>query len=170
MPGVPRGNQISVTCCKQSWTLRYATASEWISAVLTDDMSAVFPGMIRARDADRMFELWFEMPDMHRRCINVARVALSRASGREWIWSYNLIRECIASWTHINGGLLRQGVDSSKLDLSDWLDAAYSFFDEHLSTQDKAGFQARLKMMPKGMTGVRPAMSSRQELLAFAMD
>lgn len=133
-------------------------------------MSGVFPGLVRGRDAERLFDLWLDVPDMQRRCINVARVALGRASGREWIWAYNLIREASASWVHLNGSLIREGVDVDKVRLDHWMDAAFTVFMERLEDKAKAGFEARLRMVPKGIGGPRPAMSSKSDLLAFALD
>lgn len=108
---------------------------------------------------------------MHRRSTNVARVALGRASGREWHWTYNLIKECAASWPYLNGMLVRQGVHAGSETLPDWLDAAYTLLRELMDEKERKALDVRLRQVPKGLTvAVRPAMSSRAELLAFGAD
>jgi hypothetical protein len=132
-------------------------------------MCGIFPGLVRGRDAADMMDLWLDVPDMQRRCINVSRVALSRESGREWFWAYNLIKECWGSWPYLNGMLVRQGVRADREPLADWLDAAYTLLRELLDEKARLALESRLRQVPRGVKA-RPVMSSRQDLMGFAAD
>ena len=172
MPSVYRSS-VTVTCLKYPYRLREASAYDWITATRSPDMCLIFPGLIDDEDAEVMFEAQIACPDIRTRCVNVARVALGRESGREWHWTYNLIDEAWKSWPHVNGNLLRQGVNSSEVTLADWVDAAFSFLATLGSEQDQAAFDARLRRIPRDAQGSVvsvPRMSSRAELLAFAAD
>jgi hypothetical protein len=134
-------------------------------------MSGVFPGFLGTSDAAWMVDQWLEVPDMQKRCINVARVALGRASGREWFWAYNLIKECAASWPYLNGMLTRQGVRASDETLADWLDAAYTLLRELMDDKERKALELRLRKIPRdAVAPVRIAKSTRAELMAFGAD
>lgn len=134
-------------------------------------MSGLFPGLVRAADAERIFDLLLELPEAQRRCTNVARVALARASGREWSWSYNLIEECAKSWPYINGMLVRQGVRAVDEPLADWLDSAYTLLRELYGDKERDALESRLRRVPRGaVMPVKKPMSTRAELMAFGAD
>lgn len=90
------------------------------------------------------------------------------------MWTFNLIQESVASWTQLNGILVRGGVRAGVEQLPDWLDAAYTVFHELLgpSQNEWTAFESRLKRAPKGVAVSRSQvkMSSRADLLAFAAD
>jgi hypothetical protein len=119
-----------------------------------------------------MVDQWLEVPDMQRRCINVARVALGRASGREWYWAYNLILKCVESWPYINGMLVRQGVRADTEPLADFLDAAYTLMRELRDDKGRTALDSELSRIPKDAiaSGIKPKMSGRGDLMAFARD
>jgi hypothetical protein len=141
-----------------------------MQAALSEDMAGVFPGLVAGRDVEEVFGLWMSEPDMQRRCINVSRKALERAGNREWHWTLNMIKEIQAAWTHLNGKLVREGVRATETDLDDYLDAAYTMFAELLKEKEFKAFETRLRRIPGGSLSIRPRMSSRQDLLAFAKD
>lgn len=132
-------------------------------------MSAIFPGMIKDSDAEEMFRIWLENPEAKDRCILTSRRALERAGLREWHWTINMIKEIQGSWTHLNGLLTRQGVSASRSTLPDYLDAAYTLFEEKLGENEFKAFETRLRKIPGGLS-IRPKFSTRQDLLAFAKD
>jgi hypothetical protein len=166
-----RWGRVTVQCFGRRWSLRDAPALDWILAYRSPDLSEVFPGLIRVGDAEAMWALWASRDDMERRCLNVARVALGRAAGREWHWAGNLIDEALQSWPYINGMLVRQGVRAHKTSLADWLDACYTLLRETYDKDGRAALDTRLRRMPRGVAGTfRPKMSSRSELMAFAAD
>lgn len=159
-----------VRCFGRYWKLRDAPASEWMQAVLTEDMAGIWPGLVADDDAAELFDLWMSEPDMRRRCLNVSRKALERAGNREWYWTLNLVREITSAWTHLNGKLVREGVRANRTSLDDYLDAAYTMFAELLKEKEFKAFETRLRRIPAGAHLVKPRMSSRADLLAFAKD
>lgn len=142
-----------------------------MQAAISEDMAGIFPGLVADEDSEAIFRLWMSEPDMQGRCVNVSRKALGRASGREWHWSLNMIKEIQESWTQINGKLVRDGVIADRTSLSDYLDAAYTLFAQLLPEKDFKAFETRLRRIPAGSYAVaKPRMSSRADLLAFAKD
>ena len=108
---------------------------------------------------------------MQVRCVNVSYAALGRASGRDWLWSLNLIQECWDAWIQVNGNLVREGVRADDTDLADWLDAAYSMLLERLDKAGREALNLRLQKTPQGVSHlVTPPMSTRGDLMAFARD
>lgn len=166
------GDDLVVTCVGQPWRLKTVSAERWVKAVLVPEMAGVFPGLLRNKDTLRFFDLWDEYPDMPRRCMNVSMVALGRASRREWHWAYNMIQSAAQSWPQVNGLLVRQGVRADSESLHNWIDACYTLIMERKSDDEKATFDNILTRTPKFAiaAGVKPRMSSRAELLAFAAD
>lgn len=168
MPSAPVSEPIVVTCLGRVWILPGHSAWDWILAVFDDeDLTRVFPGMVDDDDVEEMFVAQMTVADIDRRCVNVARVALGRASGREWWWTVNLIKEVLKSWTIINGYLVRHGVRASETSLSDWLDAAYTQLREMVDDKERAALEMRLKIPPRNTTAV---ITTRAALLAFAAD
>lgn len=143
-----------------------------MEAAVSTDMADVFPGLVEADDAAEMYGLWASEADMAARCARVSQRALGRASGREWHFALNLIKEIQGSWTHLNGLLVREGVRSGKENLADYLDAAYTVFQQRLDPDALKAFDARMRKIPTGSGAayVKPAMSTRDQLLAFAKD
>lgn len=170
MPSARSGERIWVTCAGRSWHLRRASAEDWIQAALSPELSGVFPGLVADSDAAECFDLWATVPDMHRRALNVSRVALGRAARREWTWAYNMIQEASGCWTHLNGMLVRQGVRAGSELLPDWLDAAYTLLRETKDDKGRTALDTALSRTPKFAVdaGITPRMSGRDELLAFA--
>lgn len=172
---MPRGRDgdrwgpVWVKCFGRYWHLQDVPASVWIEAMSAPELAGVFPGLVRDEDAGALFGLWATEPDMRTRCTLVAQRALGRASGREWHWSANLITEIQQSWTHLNGLLVREGVRSSSTSLSDYLDAAYTLLLGKLDAEKTKALDTRLRRLPSGLI-IKPKMSSRADLVAFARD
>lgn len=169
-PDVERWGRVVVKCFGRYWQLRDVPASEWMAAAITPDHAGIFPGLVDDDDAGDIFELFMVEPDLQRRGARVAQKALERASGREWHWALNLIREIQGSWTHLNGLMVRDGVLASQVSLSNYLDAAYTVFGEKLKPDDFKAFETRLRRIPGTGFSSRPRMSSREELMGFAAD
>lgn len=116
-----------------------------------------------------MWECWEKFPDMERRCINTARVALGRVARREWWWAHNMINEAVESWTALNGRLVREGVRAADTILPDWLDASFTVLAESYSEEaERSAFIARLNTPPKNVHVATSNTSTRAALLAFA--
>lgn len=108
---------------------------------------------------------------MQVRCLNVSYAALGRASGRDWLWSLNLIQECWDAWIQVNGILVREGVRADQENLADWLDAAYSLLVERTDKAGREALDLRLRKTPKGVSHlIVPPMSTREDLMSFARD
>lgn len=165
-------DDLVVTCVGRPWKLKAASADQWVRAVLMPEMAGVFPGMLRGSQALDFFDLWDQFPNMPRRCLNVSMVALARASGREWFWAYNMIETAAQSWPHVNGLLVREGVRADAESLHNWLDACYTLILERKNEEDRVAFENSLTRVPRFAiaAGVKPRMSSRAELMAFAAD
>jgi hypothetical protein len=170
MPSAP-GSDIWIRAFGRTWQLRDAPASVWMLGATSPDMAGIFPGLIRGRDAHAMNALWGSHRDVEARCRLAAQRALGYASGREWFWAYNLIKESYKSWTHLNGKLVREGVRADRTPLPDWLDASYTMFHELLHEEAALkAFDMRLRQVPASSGAVAVAMSSKTDLMAFAAD
>lgn len=170
-PESDRWGRVPVHCFGRTWWLQDVPAFTWIMAYKSDEMSEVFPGLTDLDDAEDLYRLWLDVPDMRRRAENVARVAFGRASGREWYWAGNLVDESLKSWTYINGMLVRQGVRATETSLPDWLDASYTLMRELMDEKGRTALDIRLRRIPRdALTTMRPTFSNRSALLAFAAD
>lgn len=167
-----RWGRVGVRCFGRVWVLRDVPASTWMEAAVSTDMAGIFPGLVESDDAAELYSLWSSEADMATRCTRVSQRALGRAAGREWHFALNLVKEVQGSWTHLNGLLVREGVRSDRVSLADYLDAAYTVFQEKLDKDNLKAFDARLRKMPSGAGTLysKPAMSTRDQLLAFAKD
>ena len=165
------GSNVWVHVHGRYWHLRDVPAVDWIHAAVSEDMVGIWPGLVDDADAEQLFDLWMTEPDMRARSSRVARKALERAGNREWHWSLNMIKEIRDSWTYLNGLLVRQGVRADQVNLDDYLDAAYTVFQEKLPGDDLKAFNTRLRKIPAGVgEPAKPRMSSRADLMQFAKD
>lgn len=167
-----RPSEVVVAVAGHKFTLNARTAAEWIGAIATDfdELAGIMPGLIADEDLDLMERIMEDHPDFHERWIHCARTALGRAGGRDWWWTLHLCQEALGTWLYINGLLLRQGVDSKKMGLPDWLDACYTLYWQNASEEDKIKLDMRLSMRPKGVA-VRQSSSQVDKMLAdFAAD
>lgn len=167
-----RPARVSVVCCQREWALHLDTAYQWLGAVGfdLDDLSGVFPGAIGDDDVDTMHHLSLSHPDIERRWLNAARVALGRGAGRDWWWSLNLIRKSLQGWQYINGKLLLSGVHATNVPLPDWLDACYMLLWSGCDEQGRMKLDLELSMPPAGVA-LRQTKEAKQKMLAdFAAD
>lgn len=135
-----------------------------------DGLSGVFPGSIADVDVDAMYHLALSDPDIERRWLNAARVAVGRGGGRDWWWSVNLVKRCLAGWPYINGKLLLSGVSARGLPLPDWLDAAYMLLWSGCDEKERIKLDLELSLPPAGV-GIRQSKAAKQRMLAdFAAD
>lgn len=155
-----------------SFALEATTASQWLGAIAVDPegLAGVMPGLIADDDLEAMEAIMSSHPDIDRRWINAARMALQRAGGRDWWWTLNLSRQALGAWIYINGMLLRQNIDSARTGLPDWLDACYTMLWERGKEEDRTKLDLQLSMRPKGV-GVRQTKAAIAEMTsAFAAD
>lgn len=165
-----RPTQVTVHCLGMDLVLQAQTAADWIGAVGVDvdDLTGIIPGLVADVDVPDLVSVFCANTDGRRRVMNAARTALGRASGRDWWWSLNLTRECLHSWTFVNGILLRQNVDSGKLSYPDWLDAAYMLMWERCDSEGQTKLDTVLQKVPAGVA--LSAKAVRASLEAFAAD
>lgn len=167
-----RPTRVTVTCAERGWTLDLDTAYQWVGAVGfdLDTLAGVFPGSIGDDDVDAMYHLALSCPDIDRRWLNAARVALGRGGGRDWWWSLNLIRKSLQSWPYINGKLLLSGVSAAHVPLPDWLDACYMLLWSNCDEQSRIKLDLELSMPPAGVA-IRQTKEAKEKMLAdFAAD
>lgn len=163
---------MSVTCLQRRWTLDLDTAHQWVGAVGfdLDTLAGVFPGSLCDDDVDTMHHLAMSCPDIDRRWLNAARVAVGRGGGRDWWWSLNLIRKALSGWPYINGKLLLSGLSARQLPLSDWLDACYMLLWSGCDEQGRIKLDLELSMPPAGIA-IRQTRAAKEKMLAdFAAD
>lgn len=168
-----RPSQVTVTCFQRNWTLQLYTAYDWVGSIGydMDTLVGVLPGAVDDSELDDMWAYCRDTnTDFERRCLNAARVALGRGSGRDWWWSLNLIRRCLQSWPYINGMLLLRGVDAAKLPLPSWLDAAYMLLWENSDDEGRTKLDLELGIPPAGVAVKRAPGSTRAMMQAFAAD
>lgn len=117
-----------------------------------------------------MYHLALSDPDIERRWLNAARVAVGRGSGRDWWWSVNLARRALGGWAYINGKLLLGGVSARELPLPDWLDACYMLLWGNCDEQGRIKLDLELSMPPAGIA-IRQSRAEKSKMVAeFAAD
>lgn len=170
---------IGLTFYGRSWTIKNPCAYEWVLAVRQDPVriSRVFPGLVKSRQLDDMLAVMDELQwtpeglaDLERRWLNCARVALARASGRDWWRALNLINKILETWTALNGSLLLSGVDARRMPLSSWLDAAYVQLLRSTPDEGRQKLELELSTPPRGIPLKQSTASVRASLAAFAAD
>lgn len=135
-----------------------------------ETLAGVFPGAIGDSDVEHMFRTGLELPDIDRRWVNAARVALGRGAGRDWWWARNLIKRSLQSWPYINGALLLSGVQAKEATLPDWLDACYMLLWRPVDEQARVKLDLELSAPPAGVA-IRKSKQQTQQMLAdFAAD
>ena len=117
-----------------------------------------------------MYHLAMSDPDVERRWLNAARVAVGRGSGRDWWWSVNLIRKALGGWAYINGKLLLSGVSAKDVSLPDWLDACYMLLWSGCDEQGQIKLDLELSLPPAGVAIRRSKAEKEKMLAAFAAD
>lgn len=117
-----------------------------------------------------MYHLALQHPDIERRWVNAARVAVGRGSGRDWWWSVNLIRRSLQGWPYINGKLLLSGVSARNLPLPDWLDACYMLLWSNCDEKERLKLDLELSLPPAGV-GIRQTKAQKVKMAeSFAAD
>lgn len=117
-----------------------------------------------------MHDLALSDPDIERRWLNAARVAVGRGGGRDWWWSVNLIRRALGGWPYINGKLLLSGVDAHHLPFPDWLDACYMLLWGGCDENGRIKLDLELSMPPAGVA-VRQSKAAKVKMAeSFAAD
>lgn len=117
-----------------------------------------------------MYHLALSDPNISRRWLNAARVAVARGSGRDWWWSVNLIRRALGGWPYINGKLLLSGVSARHLLLPDWLDACYMLLWSGCDENGRMKLDLELSMPPVGVA-LRQSKAAKVRMAeSFAAD
>ena len=172
-------DNLSLTFYGQTWAVNNPCAYDWVLAIRQDPvrMSRVFPGFVKSRQLDDMLDVMNELQqtpeglaDLERRWLNCARVALSRASGRDWWRALNLINKILDNWTALNGSLLLSGVDARRMPLPSWLDAAYVQLMRSTPDDGRQKLELELSTPPRGIALKQSKASVRASLAAFAAD
>lgn len=174
MPTRRARRSLEVTFAGQTWELRDPQAYEWLLILRADpkDLSHVFPGLLRDRDIDRMLSTMadLEVGDFQRRCTNVARAAITRATGWEWWRCLNLVTRALDNWTIVNGTMLLEGCDAQEMELPSWLSAAYVAMIRHLDQEGRMKFEFEIDKPPAGIQVRQSPAKVRQSMAAFAAD
>jgi len=149
-------------------TARYAC--QWIGAIAMDtkNLYGIMPGLVKDDDLEDMYQISLAHPDIETRWWYAARTALGRAGGRDWWWAHNLSTRSLSAWTHINGILLRQGVDARKICFPDWLDACYSMLWVNADEEHRIKLDMELSARPRGIAVAQSPASVRQMAVQFA--
>lgn len=135
-----------------------------------DTLAGVFPGSIGDDDVDAMHHLALSDPDIERRWLNAARVAVGRGGGRDWWWCVNLSRKALGGWAYINGKLLLSGVSARDMSLPDWLDACYMLLWGGCDENGRTKLDLELSLPPAGVAIRRSKAATEKMLADFAAD
>ena len=167
-----RPDRVSVTVAGHRFALEATTASQWLGAIATDieGLYGIMPGLVQDDDLDLMQELVDTHDDITTRWFYAARTALGRAGGRDWWWTWNLAGKALRTWIYINGILLRQGIDSRKMPLPDWLDACYTMLWQGADEEHRIKLDMELCLPPRGVAVKRTPEAAREMMQAFAAD
>ena len=167
-----RPARVAVSALGRHWELHLDSAYQWVGAMGwdLDTLAGVFPGSIDDDDVDSMHYLAVSDPDVERRWLNAARVAVGRGGGRDWWWSVNLVRKVLGGWAYVNGKLLLSGVSARDMPLPDWLDACYMLLWGNSDEKGQMKLDLELSLPPAGV-GIRQSKADKQKMLAaFAAD
>lgn len=133
-------------------------------------LTGVLPGAIADEDLDDMWNVSRGSLEPERHWLNAARVAVTRASGRDWWWAVNLTQRCLQSWPYINGLLILQGVDAAAMRLPSWLDAAYMLLWQRTDQAGRDALDLELSIPPRGVSPAQAPAATSNMLAAFAAD
>jgi len=160
-----RPTEVSVTVAGHPFVLQAHTAAQWIGAIATDakGLYGIVPGLIADDDLDLMERLWHSHDDINDRWFHAARTALGRAGGRDWWWTYNLCLKALGTWPYLNGILLRQGIDSHRIGLPDWLDACFTLLWQGADEDNRTKLELELSRRPAGL----PLAQSRTQVASM---
>lgn len=167
-----RPESVRVVCFGIEWDLYPSSAYEWLGLVGADleHLTGIVPGAVTDDQSEDMLRISLSFDDCDDRWANAARVALSRAGGRDWWWVRNLSRRCLQGWTYINGRLLQSGVSARTTAFPDWLDAAYMMLWDGQDEKSRVLFDLELNRMPQGVAVRRDFPQIQAMAEAFAAD
>lgn len=129
-------------------------AGDWIEAVLTGDLAAIFPGLLRDRALEG--DVWTLLLDdtiTRDQLIAAAHGALADAAGRTWWEATRLIAAASneKGKAVIFGRLIRDGFDFGVRPLGAFLDAVYSFAVEDTNEDQRLRLDMMLRTPPAGV-------------------
>ena len=167
-----RPARVQIHAFERGWDVRLDCAYQWLGAMGwdLDTLAGVFPGALGDDDVDAMYHLALSDPDIERRWLNCARVAVGRGSGRDWWWSVNLVRKALGGWAYINGKLLLSGVSARNMPLPDWLDACYMLLWGNAEESQRVKLDLELSLPPSGVAIRRTKEQTAKMLADFAAD
>lgn len=167
-----RPSVVHVSMLGRHWRLVGSSAVDWAGAVGFDPLhlSGILPGMVDGEQLEEMYQLSRQVDDVEQRWFRASQVALSRASGRDWIWAYNLTLSALQGWQYLNGILLHRGIQAAQIPYADWLDAVYMLLWERSDEGDRKGLDFRLSLPPKDLGVAASPQATRAMLEAFAAD
>lgn len=173
MPGVnPLGSlrnwDLIVSLGGREYTLRPATAEEWLSILLEPDidLSDILPGMLDDEDQSDLEETVFAGQVTEEELTGTALEVLTEAAGRDWWWALKLITFATGAWSVIYGRLLTQGIDPAKLTLGAFLDAMYLTCVQNMSKENRSSFDRELEAPPPGVA-IEEAINEEAESASF---
>lgn len=167
-----RPDTVTVVCLERQWTLYPDSAYQWLGLLAydLDTLAGVVPGGVAVCDAEAMFRAGLSDPDCDRRWVNAARVAVTRAAGRDWWWTVNLARKLLQGWPYLNGRLLLSGVDARATPLPDFLDTAYMLLWSNSDEQGRMKLDIELQTIPRGIAVHQSKQQRTAMEQAFAAD
>jgi hypothetical protein len=129
-------------------------AADWIEAVLTEDLAAIFPGLLRDRGLEG--DVWAMLLDGtadRADLVGAGQRALADASGRSWWEAQRLVHAATEVRTKpvVFGALVRAGFDFQERSLGAFLDAVYSFAVEGATDEARLRLDTELRSPPPGV-------------------
>lgn len=129
-------------------------AADWIEAILTEDLAAIFPGLLRDRGLEG--DVWAMLLDGtagRDELVSAAQHALAGAAGRSWWEAQRLVHAAaeVRAKPVIFGALVRAGFDFQVRSFSAFLDAVYSFAVEGATDEARLRMDTELRSPPPGV-------------------
>lgn len=125
-------------------------ASEWMSAILSDEVWPIVPAMLEPEDEelllDRVLAGEVTMTDVTR----ANRDAVAAASGWNWWEAERLVVSAAAEWRVVGGLLHGAGVVVDQVSLGALLSAIYAMAVTNMTKEDRFKFDAQLSAPPVG--------------------
>lgn len=129
-------------------------AADWIEAIQSGDLAAVFPGLLRDRELE--YEIWSTLVDgsaTEADLVAAAHAAIGSAAGRSWWEAQRLVTAAMHERTSavVLGSLARSGFDLQTRALAAFLDAAYSFAVQNAGEEQRMRLDIELRTPPSGV-------------------
>jgi hypothetical protein len=126
-------------------------ASEWLGALLSDDLLGELLDLAEPEDAQAVREGLSDGSIDFNVFSDAIMEMVTLLSGRPWWFTVSLVATVNGAWDTIGGYLAVRGTCAQTLSLQAWVDALLAVALMHIKPEDQNGFIVRLNKPPAGI-------------------